>query len=69
MEGASTDEVSLLLRHKDFSMIGQNTATGSRYVIFSTTGATIPTGTGAAVLALSLINRTCRHTLCRHYRP
>ena len=53
VEGASTDEVSLLLRHKDFSMIGQNTATGSRYVIFSTTGATIPAGTGAAVLALS----------------
>jgi hypothetical protein len=49
----TTDEVSLALKHSDFSMIGHNTATGSRYVIFSTTGAAIPGGQSASVLTLS----------------
>lgn len=53
VEGASTDEVSLLLNHRDFKMIGQNTANGSRYVIFSPTGATIPANKAVPVLALS----------------
>ena len=53
IEGACTDEVSLLLNHKQFQMIGQNTATGSRYVIFSPTGNTIPAEKVSALLALS----------------
>jgi hypothetical protein len=53
IEGAGTDEVSLLLNHKQFQMIGQNTATGSRYVIFSPTGNTIPAEKVSALLALS----------------
>jgi hypothetical protein len=53
LEGVTTDEVSLALKHSDFSMIGHNTATGSRYVIFSTTGAAIPGGQSASVLTLS----------------
>lgn len=53
VDGVSTDEVSLMLSHRDFQMIGQNTATGSRYVIFSPTGATLPAAKSASVLALS----------------
>lgn len=53
IEGAGTDEVSLLLNHKQFQMIGQNTPTGSRYVIFSPTGNTIPAEKVSALLALS----------------
>lgn len=50
--GVRRDEVSLLLPHRDFAMIGQNTATGSRFVIYSPTGAAIPAGKLTALLAL-----------------
>ncbi len=53
IDGVTTDEVSLLLNHKQFQMIGQNTSTGSRYVIFSPTGSTIPTGKLSALLSMS----------------
>lgn len=53
LEGVSTDEVSLLLDKRQFQMIGRNTPTGSRYVIFSPTGQTIPASKVTALLALS----------------
>ena len=51
--GVTTDEVSLLLNNRDFQMIGQNTANGSRYIIYSPTGAVIPAGTQAALLSMN----------------
>lgn len=41
LDGVSTDQVSLLLHHRDFQMVGRNTEWGSRYVIFSPTGKTL----------------------------
>jgi len=41
LDGISTDQVSLLLHHRDFQMVGRNTEWGSRYVIFSPTGKTL----------------------------
>ena len=53
IDGVKTDEVSLLLNNRDFHMVGQNTATGSRYVIYSPTGAVIPAGKTTALLSMS----------------
>lgn len=53
LEGVSTDEVSLLLNRQQFQMIGRNTESGSRYIIFSPTGHVIPQDKVTALLALS----------------
>ena len=53
LEGVSTDEVALALNRRDFQMIGRNTEWGSRYMIFSPTGQTIPAGTETALLRMS----------------
>ena len=53
IDGVKTDEVSLLLNNRDFHMVGQNTATGSRYVIYSPTGAVIPASKTTALLSMS----------------
>jgi len=53
LQGVSTSQVSLLLNHSQFQMMGRNTATGSRYVIFSPTGQAIPAGEMSALLKLS----------------
>jgi hypothetical protein len=52
LQGVTTDQVSLLLNRHDFQMIGRNTDGGSRYVIFSPTGQSIPAGE-AAILRMS----------------
>lgn len=69
LDGVSTDEVSLLLNHRQFQMVGQNTATGSRYIIFSPTGAAIPAGTTTALLAMSRhgspVGASCADTAAR----
>lgn len=53
LRGVNTSQVSLLLNHSRFQMIGRNTAEGSRYVIFSPTGEMIPAGEVTALLKLS----------------
>ena len=53
LAGVSTSQVSLLLNHKQFQMIGRNTEQGSRYVIFSPTGQAIPAGEATALLKIS----------------
>lgn len=53
LAGVSTSQVSLLLNHKQFQMIGRNTEQGSRYVIFSPTGQPIPAGEATALLKIS----------------
>ena len=53
IDGVSTDEVSLLLDRRQFQMVGQNTATGSHYIIYSPNRAVIPTGKTTALLAMS----------------
>lgn len=42
LAGVTTEQVSLQLNRRDFQMIGRNTDGGSRYVIFSPTGQSIP---------------------------
>ena len=51
--GVTTDQVSLLLNRKHFQMVGRNTERGSRYIIFSPDGHTIPTSSATAILAMS----------------
>ena len=53
ISGVSTDEVSLLLSHDDFQMVGRNTAAGARFVVFSPTGAAIAAGKSTALFAMS----------------
>ena len=53
LEGVSTSEVALMLNRRDFQMIGRNTEWGSRYMIFSPTGKSIPAGTTAQLLRMS----------------
>ncbi len=53
IDGVKTDEVSLLLNHRDFQMVGCNTDTGSRYVIFSPTGVVIPASKTTALLSMA----------------
>lgn len=53
LSGVKTSQVSLLLNHSQFQLIGRNTPTGSRYVIYSPTGQTIPAGEATALLKLS----------------
>lgn len=53
LAGVSTSQVSLLLNHKQFQMIGRNTEQGSRYVIFSPIGQAIPAGEATALLKIS----------------
>ena len=53
LEGVSTDEVGLMLPSRDFQMIGRNTEWGSRYVIFSTTGKSLPADTETPLLRLA----------------
>jgi hypothetical protein len=53
LRGVNTSQVSLLLNHSRFQMIGRNTEWGSRYMIFSPTGQTIPAGTETALLRMS----------------
>lgn len=53
LDGVATDEVRLLLNQRDFMMIGRNTPSGSRYVIFSPTGSTIPAQKVTGLLAMS----------------
>lgn len=53
LEGVGTDEVALLLNQRDYQMIGCDTEWGSRYVIFSPTGKSIPVGEATAVLRLA----------------
>ncbi|MBQ0142461.1 MAG: leucine-rich repeat protein [Prevotellaceae bacterium] len=52
LSGVSTDEVALMLNHNDFQMLARDTEEGSRYVIYSLTGKTIPEGV-TAVLRLA----------------
>ena len=69
VEGASTDEVSLLLRHKDFSMIGpeHRHRLALRHLLDDRSHHPRRHGSGGARPVAQC--RTCRHTLCRHYRP
>ena len=53
LEGVTVDEVGLMLNQRDFQMIGRNTDWGCRFVIFSPTGMSIPTGKATALLRLS----------------
>ena len=53
LSGVSTSQVSLLLNHSHFQMIGRNTEYGARFVIFSPTGQAIPAGELNALLRLS----------------
>ncbi|MCR5851199.1 MAG: leucine-rich repeat protein [Bacteroidaceae bacterium] len=53
LKGVSTSQVSLLLNHSQYQMIGRNTEEGSRYVIFSPTGQPIPASEEVALLAVS----------------
>ena len=53
LEGVTVDEVGLMLNQRDFQMIGRNTDWGCRFVIFSPTGKSIPTGKATALLRLS----------------
>ena len=53
LSGVSTSQVSLLLNHSQFQMIGRNTERGSRYVIFSPTGESIPAGEVSNLLKIS----------------
>ena len=53
LSGVKTSQVSLLLNHSQFQLIGRNTAEGSRYVIYSPTGQTIPVGEATALLKIS----------------
>lgn len=53
LEGVRTDEVSLLLNQNHFQIKGRNTKRGSRFVIFSPDGSTIPADCTTAILALS----------------
>ncbi len=52
LRGVSSDEVSLALNRNDFQMASRNTDSGSRHIIYSLTGKTVPTGT-TALLRLS----------------
>ena len=51
--GVSTSQVSLLLNHAHFQIIGRNTRNGSRYVIFSPSGQPIPAGEACSLLRLA----------------
>jgi hypothetical protein len=53
LQGVSTSQVSLLLNHSQFQMMGRNTEKGSRYVIFSPTGQAIPAGEINTLLKVS----------------
>lgn len=53
LKGVSTSQVSLLLNHSQYQMIGRDTEQGSRYVIFSPTGQPIPASEEVALLAVS----------------
>ena len=53
LKGVNTSQVSLLLNHRQYQMIGRNTENGSRYVIFSPTGKPIPASEEVALLAVS----------------
>ena len=52
LKGVRADEVSLLLKRSDFQLASRNTADGSRHIIYSLSGATIPSG-ATALLRLS----------------
>jgi hypothetical protein len=53
LKGVSTQQVSLLLNHRQYQMIGRNTAEGSRYVIYSPVGQAIPADDVQALLKVS----------------
>ena len=53
LTGVSTSQVSLLLNHSQYQMIGHNTERGSRYIIFSPTGQVIPAGEVTSILKIS----------------
>ena len=53
LKGVSTSQVSMLLNHSQYQMIGRNTEHGSRYIIFSPTGQPIPASEEVALLAVS----------------
>ena len=53
MSGVRTDQVALQLNRRDFQLVGRNTDSGSRYIIFSPTGKTIPAGAAVDVLRTS----------------
>ena len=53
LQGISTDEVGLMLPSRDFQMIGRDTEWGSRYVIFSPTGKSIPADMETPLLRLA----------------
>ena len=53
LSGVSTSQVSLLLNHSHFQMIGRNTEQGARFIIFSPTGQAIPAGELNSLLRLS----------------
>lgn len=53
LKGVTTSQVSLLLNHSQFQMIGRDTEKGSRYIIFSPTGQPIPSSEDVPLLAVS----------------
>ena len=53
LKGVSTRQVSLMLNHSQFQMIGRDTELGSRYIIFSPTGQPIPASEEVTLLAVS----------------
>ena len=53
LKGVSTRQVSLMLNHRQYQMIGRDTEYGSRYIIFSPTGQPIPASEEVTLLACS----------------
>ena len=53
LEGVTIDQVGMMLNQRDFQIIGRNTEWGSRFIISSPTGKSIPAGNAAALLRLS----------------
>ena len=53
LRGVKTSQVSLLLNHSQYQLVGRDTEQGSRYVIFSPTGRLIPAGEVTALLKIS----------------
>jgi len=53
LSGVTTSQVSLLLNHSRFQLMGRDTDNGSRFVIFSPTGDPIPAGETLSLLKLS----------------